>query len=204
MRANAPSLRSRSWVRVRAIALVAATASGGCARTGPEPGGTPPTLRVPEGSSDRHREHPDSTDLPAASWSVELFYLSQRSIERDCEAVAPVARTLRPGPNRADALLQALFAPLTEAENDRGLFSPHHGYVSAPDAPGLGEFFVGVTIQDGVAHVAFTSEAMAYLNQAACAQTAVKSSIERTLQQLPDVESIEYVVDGRIVVEWDA
>ncbi len=197
----------RSGVSVEpGVLCLLVAASLGCARTTPDPAPAAPiaTLSVPTAPSDPASELATPHEPTDATWSVELFYLSEQTLEQHCEATLPVTRTIRPTPNRADALLRALFAPLTRAERDRGLISPHHGHVGAPDAPGLGECFVGVTIDDGVATVAFTGASMEYLNQAACAQTAVKSSIERTLHQLPEVERVEYVVDGHVVVEWDA
>lgn len=136
-----------------------------------------------------------SEDGPAV---VELtIYISdeQGIIDGDCGAVRLEARTV---PARPTDQLPA--AAIREVLRD---VSPSPG-LHRPGTLPLVDYFSGVTIQNGTAILAFDGGALEYLNNAACAQIAVKSPMERTLLEFPDVQRIEYEIDGEIFTEWDA
>jgi hypothetical protein len=73
--------------------------------------------------------------------------------------------------------------------------------------PGTGpllEYFRGVRVDGGTAILMFDGGALEYLNNAACAQMAVKAPLERTLVGLPGISRVEYEIDGSIFRDWDA
>ena len=129
---------------------------------------------------------------------VELtIFLSdeQGIIDGDCSAVLPEVRTI-PALPPAEQPTAAVREVLRDVTPSSGLHSPG----TLP----LIDYFNGVTIQNGTAVLAFGGGALEYLNAAACAQFAAKSPMERTLLEFPDVQRIEYEIDGQIFDEWDA
>ncbi|NNG14930.1 MAG: GerMN domain-containing protein [Gemmatimonadales bacterium] len=129
---------------------------------------------------------------------IELtIFLSdeQGIIDGDCAAVASEVRTIPALP--ADQLPEAA---IREVLRD---VIPSSGLHSTGTLPLL-DYFNGVSIQNGTAILRFDGGALEYLNNAACAQIAVKSPMERTLLEFPDVQRIEYEIDGQIFDEWDA
>ena len=140
---------------------------------------------------------------------VEItLYFTDRdvAIERDCSATKAVRRMIPQTTAIADAALRELLAGVTPDEETTGVtdsFSNETGYLGA----GIGSlisYYEGVSISDGIATVAFTGQAMAYLNSAACSQQSVKSPIVQTLRQFPSVSDVQFSVGGRVVTEWDA
>lgn len=140
----------------------------------------------------------DTAAAAGAGAVTELtIFLSdeQGIIDGDCAAVLPEVRTipaLPPGELPAAAIREVL----RDVTPSPGLHSP--GTLSLID------YFSGVSIQNGTATLAFDGGALEYLNNAACAQIAVKSPMERTLLEFPDVHRIEYEIDGQVFDEWDA
>ena len=63
---------------------------------------------------------------------------------------------------------------------------------------------LGVRVEGGTAFLMFDGGALEYLNNAACAQMAVKAPLERTLIGLPGISHVEYEIDGSIFRDWDA
>ena len=69
----------------------------------------------------------------------------------------------------------------------------------------LGAYFRGARIEGNTFIIAFSGDAMRYLNNTAEIQQSVKGAIESTLMKnFPEVEKIEYEVDGKIVDGRDA
>jgi hypothetical protein len=138
----------------------------------------------------------DTADARAAVTQLTIFLSDEQGIiDGDCAAVLPEARTLPalPPDELPGAAVREVLRDVTPSS---GLHSPG----TLP----LVDYFNGVTIQNGTAILAFDGGALEYLNAAACAQIAVKSPMERTLLEFPDVHRIEYEIDGQIFDEWDA
>ena len=138
---------------------------------------------------------------------ITLFFTDRDvAIERDCSATKAVQRMVPQTTAIADAALRELLAGVTPDEETMGVtdsFSNDTGSLGADIAP-LTSYYEGVSISDGIATVAFTEQAMAYLNSAACSQQSVKSPIVQTLRQFPSVSDVQFSVGGRVVTEWDA
>lgn len=68
----------------------------------------------------------------------------------------------------------------------------------------LGAYYRGARIDGKTFVIAFSGEAMRYLNNTASIQQAVKGALEGTIKKnFPKVESIAYEIDGKINTEWD-
>ncbi|HLD32029.1 MAG TPA: S-layer homology domain-containing protein [Candidatus Peribacteraceae bacterium] len=138
---------------------------------------------------------------------ITLFFTDRDvAIERDCSATKAVQRMVPQTTAIADAALRELLAGVTPDEETMGVtdsFSNDTGSLGADIAP-LTSYYEGVSISNGIATVAFTEQAMVYLNSAACLQQSVKSPIVQTLRQFPSVSDVQFSVGGRVVTEWDA
>jgi hypothetical protein len=138
----------------------------------------------------------DAADARVATTELTIFLSDEQGIlDGDCAAVLPEVRTI-PALPPAELPAAAIREVLRDVTSSPSLHSPG----TLP----LLDYFTGVTIQNGTATLAFDGGALEYLNNAACAQIAVKSPMERTLLEFPDVERIEYEIDGQIFTEWDA
>lgn len=139
--------------------------------------------------------------------SVKLYFGDREVIvESDCGATKAVTRTIPKTSSVADATLRLLFQGTTPQEEALG-YSANFDW----DTDGMGEplepllsYYRGVTVVNGMATVKFTGGAMAYLNNTACMQAAVKAPIFDTLMQFPSVKNVQFSVDGEIITEWDA
>lgn len=148
---------------------------------------------------------PSSGPASTAKERVTFYYVAESVVAtQTCEATAPVKRAMDPNVSGINGVLRALFAGPTEQETAGGLLSPFDKTPSDPKAAPFIDFFERAEVGAGVARLYFKKGAMLYLNAAACAQTAVKTSIEKTLRALPGIERIEYFVGGQLVTEWDA
>ena len=105
-----------------------------------------------------------------------------------------VAALLILGDQVANKKLTAPFSP-------KAITSTSGGKNALP----LAAYYRGARLQKGKIIVAFSGEAMRYLNSTVSIQMVVKGSIERTLQlHFPAVKTVEYEIDGKVVSEWDA
>lgn len=108
------------------------------------------------------------------------------------EGVAAAMLTL--GDQVKDPKLTAPFSPAT--------IRPSSHFEGARP---LASYFRGARIQGKRFILSFDEEAMRYLNNTASIQELVKGSIERTLKKnFPEIEGIDYEIDGEIVEDWDA
>ncbi len=138
----------------------------------------------------------DTADAGPAVTELTIFLSDEQGIiDGDCAAVLPEARTIPalPPDELPGAAVREVLRNVTPSA---GLHSPG----TLP----LIDYFHGVTIQNGTAILAFDGGALEYLNAAACAQITVKSPMERTLLEFPDVQRIEYEIDDQMFDEWDA
>jgi spore germination protein GerM len=139
--------------------------------------------------------------------SVQVHFIDTRNpaSQTDCGVTRAVNRTIPYTLATADASLRQLFSGPTEAERAEGLISTFEPSAnSQPATAPLGDYYLGVTIEDGVAVVNFSETALGYLNSPACMQASVKAPISDTLRQFPSVSSVEYAINGEIFTEWDA
>lgn len=105
-----------------------------------------------------------------------------------------VAALLILGDQVANRKLTASFSPQAISSTSSG-----------KDALPLAACYRGARIEKDSIIVAFSGEAMRYLNSTVSIQALVKGSIERTLRlHFPSVKTIEYEIDGKIVSDWDA
>jgi hypothetical protein len=75
----------------------------------------------------------------------------------------------------------------------------------AKGARPLAAYFRGAHLKGTTLTVAFSGDAMRYLNSTTAIQQVVKGSIETTLKKhFPSVTTIEYEIDGKTVTGWDA
>ena len=154
----------------------------------------------------------DSLDLlvePVASdmIAVKLYFGDKKVIEEsDCAATKPVARYIPKTSAVADATLRLLLQGVTpeigEAQGLVSSFDNKTGYFGE-NIESLLSYYHGITIVNGVATLKFSGEAMAYLNNTACTQEAVKGSIGDTLLQFPSIKKIQYSIDGKVITDWD-
>jgi spore germination protein GerM len=133
---------------------------------------------------------------------VKLFFLA------DGYELSSVTRNVAESDIIRDTLKE-LFRGPTDAEAKRGLraaFLPSalRNTSGFEGAQPLIDYFRGVRIQGGLAIVDFRDGAMRYLNNTASIQHSVKAPIEATLKQFPNIQRIEYSIDGKIVEGWDA
>jgi len=135
---------------------------------------------------------------PSTTSTLTIYFYSKNDVEQATyEATFPVTRIIPKTSAVADATLKALFTGPTPAEQEKGA---HTMYALSA----LGEYYLGVTVRDGVAIVNFKPDALKYLNAAAGTQLQVKAAIEATLKHFSSVKSVEYSIDGKIYTEWDA
>jgi len=100
-------------------------------------------------------------------------------------------------PTVADTALRLLFVGPTEEEQLQGARGSN-------DLQRLGTLYIGVTINDGIAIVNFTQEALQILNSTAARQFMAKEPIRSTLLQFSSVNDVQYAIDGVVYEEWDA
>ncbi len=73
------------------------------------------------------------------------------------------------------------------------------------DALPLAAYYRGARLHKNTVIIAFSGEAMRYLNSTVSIQQVVKGAIEQTIRlHFPSVKIIKYEIDGKIVSEWDA
>ena len=69
----------------------------------------------------------------------------------------------------------------------------------------LASYFRGARLTEDTIILAFSAEAMLYLDSTVAIQQVVKGSIEGTVRlHFPAIKDIQYEIDGKIVSEWDA
>lgn len=166
----------------------------------------PPAAHETSGSGD----FPAPPEPPGVSGTLEvsseervvrLHYPLESDPHGDCKAHAWVERPLPACTEPLSYALESLLEGPTASE------AKAHSLVDSTRGRGapLLDSFLGVRLtSSGVAVLEFSAPAMAYLNQAACAQVSVKSALLRTATQFEGVLDIAFVVEGKLVTEWDA
>lgn len=137
---------------------------------------------------------------------VLYFGDTQTIINSDCSATRMVVRQISPTTDIIDATLQELLRGTTAQDIAMGVsdnFSNASGYIGKNVEPLL-SYYKSTSVQDGIATIDFSSGALYYLNNAACIQASVKNPIEKTLRQFPEIKNVQYRIDGKEFIEWDA
>ncbi|HEY0137088.1 MAG TPA: hypothetical protein VGB85_23555, partial [Nannocystis sp.] len=129
---------------------------------------------------------PPAPELPAPTGTI-VVTAGERPIRvhfsgadepyRDCQAHAWVVRTVPAGVDPVAFAVRAVITGPTKFEAAQGLHTPFAAASSDPGIAPLSASGVRVKVKDGVATVDFPTSARPYLDQAACARTAVASSI---------------------------
>lgn len=147
----------------------------------------------------------DTEAADGATAEVTLYFTDTDQLRTaDCSAVLPTTRTVTDSMTTPDAVLRLLLAGVTPNEKAGGLSSQYEPAPAIGSNRPLVDFFRGVEVIDGVAYVDFTQGALAYLNNAACLQGAVKQPMVRTLTQFPAIGRVVFRIDGRVFEDWDA
>ncbi|MBI2390199.1 MAG: GerMN domain-containing protein [Deltaproteobacteria bacterium] len=178
------------------LQIALAFALSGCAAQRP---GAPPPAPKPGAAA----AHPPDA---GAARTIGLHFVTRDDPFLDCRAHARVERVIAVDADPIDAAMRALIDGPTPGEEQQGLYSPFRRSVADPATPPLRASQVSVRLHPGgeAAVVSFASEAAPYLLQAICARTAVTSSIELTLLELPGIRTVRFAIDGVIIEEWDA
>ncbi|MFA6270078.1 MAG: GerMN domain-containing protein [Candidatus Paceibacterota bacterium] len=129
-----------------------------------------------------------SNSVNAFEWQkpVDVYFgNSKMGSNEDCAQVFPLSRNILNAETLGPGALEALLNSITESEKSSGYFT------SLNDGILIQKF----EIKDKVAYVDFSSR----LNEGvagSCKVTAIKSQIENTLNNLPDIDSIVISVNG--------
>jgi len=137
---------------------------------------------------------------PSESKGVQLFYYSLQDLNNATyDKPVVVARTVSYRENKLyeTAVAELLKGPTKdEARRLNARMSQ--------DLRSLADDFIGVTVEGDTATVNFKASALDVLNGAAAMQFMVKTPIERTLLQFPEIKKVQYAIDGKVFDEWDA
>ena len=68
----------------------------------------------------------------------------------------------------------------------------------------LADDLIDVKVEGDTATVNFKQSALEILNTAAARQLLAKAPIEKTLLQFPEIKKVQYAMDGKVFIEWDA
>ena len=140
-------------------------------------------------------------DAPIEYTTVQLHFGNLAVIQSsDCSATLQASRKIAKTDTTADTTLRLLFAGTKPQEEANGMID----MFTAKSQPLL-DSYTRIDIQPNkIARVHFTSLGMEYLNAEACIQSAIKSSIVKTLTQFAEITDVEYIVNGKHITEWDA
>ncbi len=146
-----------------------------------------PTSEKPEPPSDIQPQKP--------ALVVTLYRTDEAGLSVDCGAVAAVEWTV-PDSLVSDAPSVVIREVIRDVQPSSSLHSP--------GTKPLIEYFRGARIEGRTAILSFNEGALEYLNNAACAQIAVKTPMVRTLLDFGGVEAVEFEIEGEIFRDWDA
>ncbi len=116
--------------------------------------------------------------------AVLAFFNRPAGGRHDCRAVWPVARGVEPGRETARAALDELLEGPTPAERDRGFLT------NLPSGVGVRS----LAVKRGTARVDFDEGLRRVAGS--CRVRAVRAQVERTLEQVPSVETVVISVEG--------
>lgn len=87
---------------------------------------------------------------------------------------------------------------------EHGLTDPMQRSTKGEGIPPLAGFYRGLEVNnEGIVLLHFSEPALAYLNQAACAADAVRSSLSRTAKQFEGISGVAFFIDGKLFDSWD-
>lgn len=159
--------------------------------------------RAPTGDSLRSVADTSTTDT--STTDITLYFTDAHELQvADCGAVLPAPRVVPDSLATPGHVLRLLLAGVTPAERAAGMSSQFH------PTPGVGadrplvDFLLGIEVSQGTAYLDFSPGALAYLNNAACLQGAVKQPMIRTLTTFPGIDRVRFRISGEIFEDWDA
>lgn len=128
------------------------------------------------------------------------------------EHIIAVERIRLKTPRVADAALRDLFKGPNLGEQKEALDSYYRPrdvikyieFCKPEKLLPLSEYYKGVSIKNGTAIVNFSPDAACYLQSTPAMAHVVLTPIELTLKQFKTVKRVEYALNGKIIVDWDA
>jgi len=137
---------------------------------------------------------------PSESKGVQLYYYSLRDLNNATyDQPVIVARTISYKENMLyDAAVRELLKGPSKDEARR------LNARMSDDLRSLADDLIDVKVEGDTATVNFKQSALEILNSAAARQMMVKTPIEKTLLQFPEVKKVQYAIDGTVFTEWDA
>ena len=149
------------------------------------------TLVIEKANASGLPEHADAIRIPirvlSDSMTVKVYFINQDQDPQrlDCSRVDAVSRTVPKSVAAARAALEMLLAGPTESEKQAGFITVINAGVTV----------ASLSIQDGVAHVTFSTELQQDVG-GSCRVTTIRSQVEQTLMQFPSVTSVRISVEG--------
>lgn len=139
-----------------------------------------------------------SSTISDACETVTLVFYSKGDF-KNAEFLHPVSveRCIPKSGSVVHVILKQLFAGPTPDEKKKGA-------LGSADMQALGSFYLGASVEKGIATVNFKKEALTILNSAAARQMMAKAPIEETLKKLSSVTEVKYAIEGQVFTEWDA
>jgi len=136
-----------------------------------------------------YKSSPSPNSANAFEWEKQAnVYFGNKNMgsSEDCSKVFPVSRTVLNAETFGPGALEALLKGVSEAEKSSGYFT------SINDKVLVQKF----EIKDKVAYVDFDSRFIEGV-AGSCKVMAMKSQIENTLNNLPDIDSVVVSVNGK-------
>lgn len=148
---------------------------------------------------------PPAADPPASRTEITLYFTDAEELRvADCGAVLPTRRSVPDSLVTPPRVLRILLDGVTVAERAAGLSSQFDPTPAVGANRPLADYLLGMEVKEGTAFLDFAPGALAYLNNAACLQAAVKQPMIRTLQEFPDIDRVVFRIGGEPFEDWDA
>ena len=150
----------------------------------------------------------DDTASTTGTSKILVYFIDNQNeaTTTSCGITRGVVRKMKKTDDIYSDSLRTLFKGPDGDEQISGLVSTFQpGTNASAEMKPLSDYFNKVTFDGVTAFVDFKSDdALNYLNSAVCMQESVKRPIENTLRQFPDIQRIEYSINGITFIEWDA
>lgn len=148
---------------------------------------------------------PAESPAPASRTEITLYFTDAEELRiADCGAVLPTRRVVPDSLVSPRHVLGILLDGVTVSERSAGLSSQFDPTPAVGADRPLADYLLGIEVKEGTAFLDFAPGALAYLNNAACLQAAVKQPMIRTLQEFPDIDRVVFRIGGEPFEDWDA
>lgn len=136
--------------------------------------------------------------------TVKLFLPFADDRFMDCLAHGSVELKVPACELPLDFAIKSLLVGLQLKANHPELSDPMQQSTKGESIAPLVSFYQGLQVsREGIVVLQFSEASLAYLNQAACAADAVRSSLSRTAQQFEGISGVAFVIDGKPFNAWD-